>query len=97
MDRLGGVLGSIANNTVPFRERDTMVPCGSGVSGALPPLGMCQRFRGPVCHTARNGLLLNLRANRWRTLVSSNCKCSLNQQMLDDSMTTAQRLSPKAR
>jgi hypothetical protein len=44
-----------------------------------------------------NGVLLNLRANRWVTLGSNHCKCSLNQHMLDDSMATARRLSLKTR
>ena len=42
-------------------------------------------------------LLLNLRANRLVILGSNHCKCSLNQQLLAGSMTTAQRLSPKTR
>ncbi|MEA2772237.1 MAG: hypothetical protein QOD93_5199 [Acetobacteraceae bacterium] len=41
--------------------------------------------------------LLNLRANRLVILGSNHCKCLLNQQLLSDPMTTAQRLSQKTR
>jgi hypothetical protein len=52
----------------------------------------------PEPRTSHNiRVLLNLRANRWVTLGSKHCKCSLNQHMSDDSMTTAQHLSPKTR
>jgi hypothetical protein len=44
-----------------------------------------------------NRVLLNLCANRWVTSGSNHCKCSLNQHMLDDSMTTARPLSLKTR
>jgi multidrug resistance efflux pump len=32
----------------------------------------------PRCHSALNGLLLNLRASRWVKLSSNHCKCLLN-------------------
>jgi hypothetical protein len=49
------------------------------------------------CRAAANWFLLNLRANRLVILGSNHCKCLLNQQLLSDSMTTAQRLSQKTR
>jgi hypothetical protein len=36
------------------------------------------KVEGRRCHAAVNGFLLNLRANRWVTLGSNHCNCSLN-------------------
>jgi hypothetical protein len=49
------------------------------------------------CRVAAIGFLLNLRANRLVMLSSNHCNCLLNQQLLSDPMTTAQRLSKKTR
>src|ERR1700676_4533006 len=47
MDRLGGALGSIAKNTIPFRARCSMVPAGQGCAAARDPRAMA-RLCGPT-------------------------------------------------
>jgi hypothetical protein len=47
MDRLGGALGSIAKKTIPFRERDSVVPAGQGCAAVRYPRATV-RLCGPT-------------------------------------------------
>jgi hypothetical protein len=47
MARLGGTLGSIAENTVPFRAPDCLVPAGQGCAATRYPRAAV-RLHGPT-------------------------------------------------